>query len=108
MTCSHKANDAEKHYSKLKMKEVIDNISDFEKYLKDTRNVVEEALDFSLGPENPKILRESMRYSLLAGGKRIRPILCLASCSLAGGDPSLAVPTAVSYTHLTLPTIYSV
>ena len=78
------------------MKEVIDNITDFEKYLKDTRNVVEDALDFSLGPENPKILRESMRYSLLAGGKRIRPILCLASCSLAGGDPSLAVPTAVA------------
>ena len=37
-----------------------------------------------------------MRYSLLAGGKRIRPILCLASCSLAGGEPSLAVPTAVA------------
>ena len=71
------------------MKEVIDNISDFEKYLKDTKKIVEEALDFSLGPENPEILRESMRYSLLAGGKRIRPILCLASCSLAGGEPCL-------------------
>ena len=78
------------------MNEVIDNISDFGKYLKDTKKVVEEALDFSLGPENPEILRESMRYSLLAGGKRIRPILCLASCSLAGGEPSLAVPTAVA------------
>ena len=78
------------------MTEVIHSISDFEKYLKDTKKVVEEALDFSLGPENPEILRESMRYSLLAGGKRIRPILCLASCSLAGGDPSLAVPTAVA------------
>ena len=78
------------------MTEVIDNIPDFEKYLTDTRNVVEEALNLSLGPENPEVLRESMRYSLLAGGKRIRPILCLASCSLAGGDPSLAVPTAVA------------
>ena len=78
------------------MTEVINSISDFEKYLKQTKKVVEEALDFSLGPENPEILRESMRYSLLAGGKRIRPILCLASCSLAGGDPSLAVPTAVA------------
>ena len=48
------------------MTEVIDNNSDFEKYLKDTKKVVEEALDFSLGPENPEILRESMRYSLLA------------------------------------------
>ena len=78
------------------MTEVINSISDFEKYLKHTKKVVEEALDFSLGPENPEILRESMRYSLLAGGKRIRPILCLASCSLAGGEPSLAVPTAVA------------
>ena len=78
------------------MTEVINSISDFEKYLKNTKKVVEEALDFSLGPENPEILRESMRYSLLAGGKRIRPILCLASCSLAGGEPSLAVPTAVA------------
>ena len=68
----------------------------FEKYLKETKKVVEDALDFSLAPEKPEILRESMRYSLLAGGKRIRPILCLASCSLAGGDPNLAVPTAVA------------
>ena len=70
------------------MTEVINSISDFEKYLNNTKKVVEEALDFSLGPENPEILRESMRYSLLAGGKRIRPILCLASCA------------PVSYTHL--------
>jgi len=78
------------------MTEAINSISDFEKYLKNTKKIVEEALDFSLGPENPEILRESMRYSLLAGGKRIRPILCLASCALAGGEPSLAVPTAVA------------
>ena len=51
------------------MTEVIANISDFENYLIETKRVVEEALDFSLGPENPEILRESMRYSLLAGGK---------------------------------------
>ena len=81
------------------MTEVINNISDFEKYLKNIKKIVEEALDFSLGPENPEILRESMRYSLLAGGKRIRPILCLASCSLAGGEASLAVPT-LSLIHI--------
>ena len=38
------------------MTEVIDNISDFDKYLTDTKMVVEEALDFSLGPENPEKL----------------------------------------------------
>jgi len=35
-----------------------------------------------------------MRYSLLAGGKRLRPILCLATCELVGGDPAIAMPTA--------------
>ena len=38
------------------MTEVINSISDFEKYLKNTKKVVEEALDFSLGLENPEIL----------------------------------------------------
>ena len=78
------------------MNKVNSSEFDFEKYLIETKKVVEDALDFSLSPEKPEILRESMRYSLLAGGKRIRPILCLASCSLAGGDPNLAVPTAVA------------
>ncbi len=35
-----------------------------------------------------------MRYSLLAGGKRLRPILCLASADAVGGDRSLALPAA--------------
>ena len=34
----------------------------------------------------PKLLCESMRYSLLAGGKRIRPVLLLAACEMLGGD----------------------
>ena len=37
-----------------------------------------------------------MRYSLLAGGKRLRPILCLAAFELAGGEGDLAMPTAVA------------
>ncbi|MFL0760706.1 MAG: geranylgeranyl diphosphate synthase CrtE, partial [Prochlorococcus sp.] len=54
------------------------------------------ALDESLGPERPEQLREAMRYSLLAGGKRLRPILCLAACELAGGDSEQALSTAVA------------
>lgn len=37
-----------------------------------------------------------MRYSLLAGGKRIRPILCLAACEMFGGNDDMAMPTAVA------------
>ncbi len=69
---------------------------DFSSYLKKHRQSVEEALDESLGPERPEQLREAMRYSLLAGGKRLRPILCLAACEFVGGNSDLALPTAVA------------
>ena len=39
-------------------------------------------------------LARSMRYSLLAGGKRIRPMLVLEFCRIAGGDPEQAMPIA--------------
>jgi len=69
---------------------------DFAAYLEATRLQVEAALDGSLGPEQPESLREAMRYSLLAGGKRLRPILCLAACELADGDAEQALPSAVA------------
>ena len=43
---------------------------DFKAYLGKAKERVEAALDGSLGPERPESLREAMRYSLLAGGKR--------------------------------------
>ena len=69
---------------------------DFKAYLNQARERVETALDASMGPERPESLRDAMRYSLLAGGKRLRPILCLAACELVGGDASKAMPTAVA------------
>lgn len=52
------------------------------------RKQVEEALSGqlrSLG-EIPDILLKAMEYSLLAGGKRLRAVLLLASCEAIGGD----------------------
>jgi geranylgeranyl diphosphate synthase type II len=69
---------------------------DFAAYLEAARLRVEAALDASLAPERPESLREAMRYSLLAGGKRLRPILCLAACELAGGNGEQAMATAVA------------
>ncbi len=68
----------------------------FGAYVLAAREQIETALDASLGPEEPEQLREAMRYSLLAGGKRLRPILCLAACDLAGGSADAALPTAVA------------
>lgn len=42
----------------------------------------------------PDILQRSMEYSIHAGGKRLRPVLCLAACELAGGTASDAVKNA--------------
>ena len=78
------------------MAEAVSSSFDFSAYLAKSRTRVEAALDQALAPEHPERLREAMRYSLLAGGKRLRPVLCLASCELAGGDSEQAMPTAVA------------
>ena len=67
---------------------------DLSTYLSDRRQLVEAALDQTLPVNYPENLYESMRYSLLAGGKRLRPILCLAACELLGGNIDMAMPTA--------------
>lgn len=66
----------------------------FEQYMKIKARKVNEALETAVPLRNPVKIHEAMRYSLLAGGKRVRPILCLASCELVGGHESLAVPVA--------------
>lgn len=63
-------------------------------YLSQRREVVEAALDESIPVVYPEKIYEAMRYSLLAGGKRLRPVLCLAACELAGGTMEMALPTA--------------
>ena len=56
-------------------------------YLKEKKGIIDEALDRYLpGEENyPPVIFKAVRYSLFAGGKRIRPILCLASAEAVGG-----------------------
>ncbi len=41
--------------------------------------------------EAPTVLHEAMRYSALAPGKRLRPVLCMAACEAVGGDPAAAL-----------------
>lgn len=47
-------------------------------------------------PWDKEILNQSMYYSLIGGGKRIRPVLALASAEAVGGDPETILPAAVS------------
>lgn len=63
-------------------------------YLSERQILVEASLDASIPMAYPDKIYESMRYSLLAGGKRLRPILCIATCELLGGTAAMAMPTA--------------
>lgn len=65
-------------------------------YLVEQRAMVDKALDAGL-PESRGLESEvvkAMRYSLFAGGKRLRPILCLAGSSAVGGSEEEALPVA--------------
>ena len=63
-------------------------------YLKERQKLCETALDQAIPVKYPEKIYEAMRYSLLAGGKRLRPILCLTACEMMGGTIEMAMPTA--------------
>jgi len=65
-------------------------------YLRDRKALIDEALDRLLpGAENePQVIFKAIRYSLFAGGKRIRPILCVAAAEAVGGAVDLVIPVA--------------
>ena len=62
------------------------------------KNAIEEYLDSQcIYPKQPqKHLFDAMRYSLLAGGKRLRPIFVLDFCRMCGGDWKTALPFAAA------------
>ncbi len=60
------------------------------------RELVESYLaDLALTPELGG-LEESIRHALAGGGKRVRPVLCLATAEAAGADPETALPAAAA------------
>ena len=65
-------------------------------YLSERKALVDRALDDYLpGDQNePPVIFQAVRYSLLAGGKRIRPILCLAAAEAVGGKTDAILPAA--------------
>ena len=66
------------------------------RYLVARQREVDRALDRFLPKASvaPATIHKAMRYSLFAGGKRLRPILCLAAAEACGGKISLALPHA--------------
>ena len=68
---------------------------DLQDYLTRSNDRIDRALDRYLpAVSDSGRLAEAMRYSALAGGKRLRPILCLAAAEAAGATPEAALPAA--------------
>ena len=65
-------------------------------YLKKQSAKIEKALHGCLPrkEKHPSTLHAAMRYVVLSGGKRVRPILALAACELVGGEEKKAMPAA--------------
>jgi len=69
---------------------------DLQAYLKERRALVDQALEAFLPPEDtpPPSVHRALRYSVMAGGKRLRPILVIAGAEAVGGAPDSVMPTA--------------
>ncbi len=71
---------------------------ELKRYLKERKELIDRViLDYL--PPNPPFglsLYEAVKYSLAVGGKRLRPILCMAGCEITGNDYRLAIPIAVA------------
>lgn len=69
---------------------------DLKKELKERCAYIEAALEKAVPEQQtfPPVIFEAMRYSLMAGGKRLRPMMVLAACEAVGGSKEDAVPFA--------------
>ena len=77
---------------------------DFPSYVQDKRSQLEACLAEYLSGDEPPALWESMRYSVLEGGKRIRGMMCFAAAEAVAGEPAAAGGTAsVSVAEIVMP-----
>src|SRR3984893_6989197 len=76
---------------------------DFDRYLKERAALVERALAECVAESSGPASRlfEAMRYSLMAGGKRLRPVLALAACEAVSGtlDAAIGLACAIEMIH---------
>ena len=74
----------------------ISDVELFPKEVQDARREIETQLErySEFGVDCPPRLKEAIRYSLLSGGKRLRPLLVLTANQICGGEMSQAMPAA--------------
>ena len=68
--------------------------AEFEQWVSTSLQEVEEALELWVPSDSPAGLGEAMRYAVLGAGKRLRPLLVMATCEAVGGQPEAALRAA--------------
>ncbi len=63
-------------------------------YFKNLIKIIENKLEEYLSEKYPSEIWQAMKYSVMAGGKRLRPVLVLEACTICGGSIEEALPTA--------------
>lgn len=71
-------------------------LNQWERWVQKSLSEVEEALDRFVPTDAPAGLGEAMRYAVLGGGKRLRPVLVLAACEAVQGQREAALRAAVA------------
>ncbi len=88
---------------------VVREAIDGQLYLEQKRQLTDRWLEFFLPPgdEDPQTLHQVMRYSVMAGGKRIRPILAYAAYEYCGGDLTGEQPQPIHFAMAALEMVHT-
>ncbi|MBA1337022.1 MAG: (2E,6E)-farnesyl diphosphate synthase [Firmicutes bacterium] len=69
---------------------------DIRMVINEKKSIIDDYLEQYLSKQEgiPQVINEAVRYSLFAGGKRLRPILVISGCEICGGEYGKAIPIA--------------
>lgn len=69
-------------------------IFDLNSYLESKNNLINNELEKIIDVQNSNLISKAVRYSLMSGGKRLRPVLCIAAAEAVGGEEKYVIPAA--------------
>lgn len=67
---------------------------DLKSYIESKKILINNELDKFIDINDSNLITKAVRYSLMSGGKRLRPVLCIASAEAVGGDEKSVLPAA--------------
>ncbi len=69
-------------------------IFDLDSYLESKNNLINNELEKIIDAQSSNLISKAVRYSLMSGGKRLRPVLCIAAAEAVGGEEKCVIPAA--------------